>query len=345
MTRSRDGRNLRRLQTRIGPDEEGRRLDDVVAACLGTRLGRVCSRSAVRRMIMAGAVSVAGRPVRRPGLLLSLGAALELRVRPHALEAEGPTEPPSPAALRVLYEDDALLAVDKPAGVPTVPTADPRRPHLVGLVKEWLARREEGSSTTSEGEPYLGVHQRLDRDTSGVVLFARDRAANKGLAEAFAAHTVLKIYHAITRRPSSPPRGPWTVENRLGPAGRGKGPRIASVPSGGQVARTEFKVLAAGPGGLLVEARPRTGRKHQVRVHLSEASLPILGDRLYGGGGGVSRVMLHAARLAFVHPLSGHEIVIESPDPPDFVRVLEGRPARTTAARNPARRARRSSVR
>lgn len=100
---------------------------------------------------------------------------------------------------------------------------------------------------------------------------------------------------------------------------------MASVAVGGQVARTDFEVLAAFPAGLLVEARPRTGRKHQIRVHLAEAGLPILGDLLYGGADGAAgapRAMLHAARLTFVHPLSGHEVVIESPDPPDFQRAL-----------------------
>lgn len=314
---------------KVGPGEEGRRLDDVVAAWIATRLGRAEPRSAVRRFIMAGAISVGGRPARRPGLLLVQGALLELRVRPEALERERTPPQGSPALLRILYEDDALLAVDKPAGLPTVPTADPRRPHLVGLVKDLLARRA-GGSAPPEDEPYLGVHQRLDRDTSGIVLFARDRAANKGLAEAFAAHAVLKTYRALTRRRKAAPPRSWTVENRLGPAGRGKGPRIASLPAGGQVAETEFQVLEVFSSGLLVEAHPRTGRKHQIRVHLAEAGLPILGDILYGGSraGGASRVMLHAARLCFVHPLSGHDIVIESPDPEDFRQVLEGQLSR-----------------
>jgi RluA family pseudouridine synthase len=289
-------------------------------------------------MIMAGAVRVAGRPVRRPGLPLGTGVALEASVRLESLGRERSPDVDPVSTVRILYEDHALIAVDKPPGLPTVPTADPRRAHLVGLVKALLARRE-GGLIPRDSEPYVGIHQRLDRDTSGIVLFTRDRAANKGLAAAFAAHTVQKTYRALTHRPAQVSAGSWTVENHLGEAVKGQGPRMASVRTGGLLARTEFTVHAAFPGGLLVEARPRTGRKHQIRVHLAEEGLPILGDILYGADAGTApRAMLHAARIAFVHPLSGIEIVIESPDPPDFQQVLEGLPSRERKRRGHQRR-------
>jgi 23S rRNA-/tRNA-specific pseudouridylate synthase len=190
-----------------------------------------------------------------------------------------------------------------------------------------LAARVAPDAGIPNGEPYLGVHQRLDRDTSGIVLFTKHAAANRSLADSFARGSVRKTYRALTRRPRKLPPPSWTVETRLGTVGKG---RVASVTTGGVPAHTELARLEVYPAGLLVEARPLTGRKHQIRVHLAEAGLPILGDTAYGGSGGstegggrAGRAMLHAARLVFPHPRSGQDVVIECPDPPDFAAMLE----------------------
>src|SRR5262249_56575936 len=136
------------------------------------------------------------------------------------------------------YEDDVLVAFDKPPGLPTHQTADPSRPHLVGLVKAQLAK-------ATGHEPYLAVHHRLDRDVSGVVLFAKDAAANPGLARAFAGREVLKLYHALTIAPRGDVPDTWTVRDRLAPAGRpggvpagaGPGARDPARPTGPGAAR------------------------------------------------------------------------------------------------------------
>jgi 23S rRNA pseudouridine1911/1915/1917 synthase len=221
-----------------------------------------------------------------------------------ALRPELVHRPPATVSLDescVLYEDDALIAVDKPPGLPSVATADPARPHLVGLVERLLASR-----AGAEGKaPTLGVHQRLDRDTSGVVLFVKDPAANAGLGAQFAAHGVEKTYLAVAARPPRLPSGPWRMED--GPEG--------NPPS----AITDFRIVEAWPDAVLVEARPRTGRKHQIRIHLSRAGLPILGDATYGGDRrDAPRVMLHAARLKLRHPLTGEPLAVSSAMPADF---------------------------
>jgi 23S rRNA pseudouridine1911/1915/1917 synthase len=301
----------RRLALVTGAAHRGRRLDDVVGEWLPSALGRPLSRSLVRRLIMAGAVRVDGRPTRRPGIAVAEKRRLEAMVDPARLPSPpSPTSSPSsPLVLRVLYEDDAVVAVDKPPGVATHATADPRRPHLIGLVKSHL------------GTDYVGIHQRLDRDTSGIVLFAKSRAANPGLARAFAEHQVEKTYHALTARPAVDPPWRWTVRSRLAASGKR---RMTAVASGGHEAETEFRLLEPLPGALLVEARPRTGRKHQIRVHLAESGLPILGDDVYGTASrDIPRLMLHAARLSLPHPVSGEPQVIESPYPADFAEVLE----------------------
>jgi RluA family pseudouridine synthase len=228
--------------------------------------------------------------------------------------------------LVVLYEDAHVIVVEKPAGLPTVPTADPARPSLVRLLEAELLAKGAGVS--------LGVHQRLDRDTSGIVLFAKSSEANRGLARQFEAGEVLKTYLALVARPRKTPRASWIVESRIDRVGKG---RRASVAEGGALARTEFRVAGEWPLALLIEARPRTGRTHQIRVHLAESGLPILGDETYGGASpAATRGLLHAARLELRHPVTGEPLRLESALPADFgnaLAALERSQARSRALR------------
>lgn len=311
----------RRLTLRTTPAHAGRRLDDVVLDWLPAALGRPLSKAKVRRLIMAGAVRVGGSLGRRPGQALTTGRLVEARVRLDLLADR--TSRDRPFALtpdRVLFEDDWLIAVDKPPGLTTAPTVDPARPSLFGAVRAHLAPR-------SGGDPYLGLHQRLDRDTSGVVLFAKDPAVNPALAKAFAQRAVAKTYQALTRRPARLPPRAWTASSSLAWIGKGERAHVATVREGMR-AETDFALRKVLPRALLVEARPRTGRKHQIRVHLAEAGCAVLGDDLYGGrvagDADVPRLMLHAIRLELRHPITGGRLVVESPPPGDFRRVLAG---------------------
>ena len=257
---------------------------------------------------MAGALRLSGRPLRAPGHVVQAADVLDVSVRPELLVRE---EAP-PAAVRILYEDAALIAVDKPPRLPTVATADRSRAHLVGLVERFLAERDGGG----EARRPLGVHQRLDRDTSGVVLLVKDPAANAGLAAQFRARTIDKMYLALTVRGGREPLAAWRANTPVNGSGSGK-------PAAALPAVTDFRLVEALASGLLVSARPRTGRKHQIRIHLARVGLGILGDDTYGdGGSGAPRLMLHAAHLRLRHPLTGAALSIESPMPADFLAVL-----------------------
>jgi len=235
---------------------------------------------------------------------------------------------PSWRTEQVLFEDEWLLVVDKPAGMPTQPTLDARRPSVFSTLKEFLQQRDGGT-------PYLGLHHRLDRDTSGVLLLTKDPKANAGTAALFAGKTMRKTYQALAVAGVACPES-WEVKNYLGVIGRvGKASKYGAVRSGGDPAQTSFKVLERWPGALLIEARPHTGRTHQIRVHLAEGGHPIFGDAFYGGpmqlpagpGGGrvpVPRVMLHAAELEFAHPVTKAALQIRSPLPADFEACLQG---------------------
>jgi 23S rRNA pseudouridine1911/1915/1917 synthase len=286
------------------------RLDTLLEGWLPQALGLAVSRSAIRRLVMAGAVRVNGQAWRRPGAPVPAGSAVQVLV--DAMRLGPPPQERAVAAAfgteRFLHHDASLLAVDKPAGLPMHATADASRPNLYDLVK--AALRGRGS------EPYLGLHQRLDRETSGVVVFTLDPAANAPLAAAFASgRGVAKTYHALCPRPAARVPASWQVSGPLG----GDGPH----------AETAFRLLRAVPDALLVEARPSTGRKHQIRIQLAERGLPIMGDVRYGSRDArAGRVMLHAVRLELAHPITGAALAIESPYPPDFRERLVTRPGR-----------------
>jgi len=270
----------------------------------------------VRALVAAGGARVDGVVRREAGRPTRAGEQVEAVVRPHLLraKAEATDRPFRLGPETILYRDEALLAVDKPPFLPTHAAADPSRPSLVASVLGYL--RE------AAGGVYLAVHQRLDRDTSGVVLFVTDPRANEGLARAFEGREVEKEYVALTARPSSLPRRRFLAAAPLAEPGPGGARRVRVGGPGAKPAETAVLVREVLPRALVVEARPRTGRKHQVRAHLAAAGMPILGDRVYGGGGAVPRLMLHARRLRLPHPLTGRPVVIESPLPADFRRVL-----------------------
>jgi RluA family pseudouridine synthase len=220
----------------------------------------------------------------------------------------------------VLFEDSDLLAVEKPPGLPSQPTLDAARDNLFAAVSRFLQRRD-GIAT-----PYVGVHQRLDRDTSGVVLFTKSKRVNAAVAEIFSKHYGTKRYQALTGRPKT--RGfeqNWTVRNHIGKIASRSKRSIYGAVSDGEYAETSFHVLAEYPRGMWLEVTPKTGRTHQIRVHLSEMGLPITGDDLYGpprGAGSAPRLMLHATELVFPHPITGRETSVKSPLPQDFAACL-----------------------
>ncbi len=323
-------RTVRPIDLTVKAPDAGIRLDILVARDLPARLNRSLSKSAVRRIIMAGAVRASGRPLRRPGFLLPAGTHLVLTVNVARLDETGRRNAARAeiGAADVLYEDDDLIAVRKPSGLQVHPSADPSLDDLFSSVKRMLASRDLGRRGHRDHDPYLGIHQRLDVETSGCVLFTKSERANPGVADQFEKHRVEKIYHAITVRPVRPVTSAWVSNSRVARVGRGKQARVEAVPTGGLDAETAFTVLDSMPDALLLEACPKTGRTHQIRAHLAEAGAPILGDRRYGAPMAlarctVTRTMLHALRLTLQHPMTGTKLAIECSYPRDFQHAIE----------------------
>ncbi len=321
---------LKKLTLRIHQSQAGVRLDQALADWLPQALGQPVSKAKVRKLIIAGAVYLNAKRVRIASKELRAGAKVDAYVDFDRLMDDQTRRDQvfKMGADRVLFEDESLIVVDKPAGLPTQPTLDEARDNLFAAVKKFLARRD------SVVDPYVGLHHRLDRDTSGVVLFTKRKEANAGVAEMFKSHHIEKVYQALAVRPERPPvavGGEWKVKNYLGRLqGTSKRAKFGAVRSGGDPAETDFRLMEDVGQVLHVEARPRTGRTHQIRVHLSESGMSILGDDLYANGSSaqltagvqVPRLMLHAERLEFRHPVTGREMAVRSPLPEDFQQVL-----------------------
>lgn len=206
----------------------------------------------------------------------------------------------------IAYEDDAIVVVDKPKGVSTQGTQKFGEDHLYGALISYY--------TKSHGNKlgYVGLHHRLDRDTSGLVLFTKKPSANKSIAEQFQAQQIKKRYYAVGVG-QKPEEKEWVCEEPiLRDFASSKIFRFKTSPKG-DPAKTKFKwVKELGENLQLMECEPLTGRTHQIRIHLKAARLPILGDRTYGYGNPHPRMMLHAFELKLKHPLTQKELVITS---------------------------------
>lgn len=214
--------------------------------------------------------------------------------------------------LEILFEDEFLIALNKPAGLPSQPTVDKRRPDLFTLIKKQKKSEQ------------IYLHHRLDRDTSGVILLSKSKKANGPLTDMFREHKFRKIYWALTQAQSQMSDS-WEIQNHLVARRKdGKSVKMFRTESGGDFAHTKFKKLKCNAEACLIEAEPLTGRTHQIRVHSLHSQSSILGDSLYGGKDvRVPRLMLHAKVLAFPHPITGKEMRIEAPLPNDFLTLMK----------------------
>jgi RluA family pseudouridine synthase len=299
----------------VPAEAAGHRLDQFLADRLPAELGRPLSKSRVRALIVAGAVYLNGKRVRIASKTLIPRARVEAHVDLQRLD-EKPAAPTHHelSDSDILHRDAFVLVVNKPPGLPTQPTVDEARANLYKSVQEYVAR-------TTPQEPYVGLHHRLDRDTSGAILFTVSKAANVGVAQAFAEHTARKTYLAVVAKTRSGNlNAQWSVKNFLGKVSRTGPSRFGEVRSGGDAAETLFRTLRQNDRFALVEAKPITGRTHQIRVHLSEEGLPILGDATYGVeyARQAPRLLLHAWRLELPHPHDGNRLEVVAPIPEDF---------------------------
>ena len=280
----------------------GERLDAFLAGPLG-------SRSRAARLIEAGRVLVDGsaRPKRH---VLAGGEAIEVDDTPEApvaLEGE-------PAPFTVAWEDEHLLVIDKPAGV----VVHPAPGHRSGTLAQALTAR--GAAGGDPERP--GIVHRLDRDTSGLLLVARSEDVHRALREALQARDVVREYLALVE--GRPPARSGTIDAPLGRDRRVR-TRMSSDTDEPRDAVTHFEIEEALPAATLLRVRLETGRTHQIRAHLQAIGHPVLGDPEYGRADayGLARQFLHAARLAFDHPVSGEPVEVSSPLPPDLARALD----------------------
>jgi 23S rRNA pseudouridine1911/1915/1917 synthase len=211
--------------------------------------------------------------------------------------------------LDVLYEDNHLLALNKPAGLATMGVSDGKT-SLVTLAKEYLKARYN-----KPGNVYLGVVSRVDSAVSGVVLFARTSKAAARLSEQFRMRSVEKVYWALIERGIDPPNGEW-VDWMAKDESQQRMVRAAPDAAGAQEARLVYRVLKRVTDAVLVEVRPETGRKHQIRLQFAARGYPILGDKKYGSRRSFcSGIALHARELAFDHPTTKRRISLTAPVP------------------------------
>ena len=270
------------------------------------------SRRKARDVIEKGQVSVGGELVREAGRDLPESAAIAFDPNRKAL-------PKARLSLPVLYQDEHLIVIDKPAGllsVPATPGAGEEDTAL-GRVQDYALRLKPHGGYAER------VH-RLDRDTSGAMAFALSREARAGLIQTFREHRIERRYLAIVV--GQPKQESGTVDAPVREAWLSGRRGVAAPGEASQPARTHWKLRERLGAASLLELTLETGRQHQVRVHLAHLALPILGDPVYGrparGRPLARRPMLHAAHLAFDHPVTGARIAADCPAPADFARVL-----------------------
>ena len=305
----------------VPADYQGERIDVFLAGQIPAQ-----SRSSLRRAITAGLVTVDGETVKP-----------SFRVTPHQTVEVSHLDAPSdsPVAedipLEVLHEDDSIVAINKPAGM----VVHPAKGHWSGTLTSALAYHFQELSGVG-GPTRPGIVHRLDRDTSGVIVIAKTDAAHLQLATQFEARTVAKEYLAVVR--GCPDRDQDVIDQPIGahPYQREK-MAIRSGHSTSRPAQTRYQVNRRFRGFAEITARPKTGRTHQIRVHLAHIGYPVVCDRLYAGHAIlkvadisgepddtviIARQALHARRIEFVHPTSGEAMVIEAPIPEDLEKLL-----------------------
>lgn len=291
----------------VPPRQDGERLDRFVAEATGW------PRRRVRALIAEGRVWRNGEAVRVQSRTLEPGDVVDALTGPGLPPVARPADPSMPP---VLLEDRWLVAVDKPAGVLSQPAENMAEGELA-LDQQLLMAMAYRDGRRS----FLRLVHRLDRTTSGVLLFARTQEALAPLDRAWReGHAERRYLAIVTGDPASAPA--TTVVDQ--PIGRDPGhPWRFRVDDAGRPARTEVEIVTGMvPGTLIARCRLRTGRTHQVRVHLAALGFPVLGDRLYGGQPGPERPLLHAHTLGFPHPRSGQRVTVVSPPPADLTPYL-----------------------
>lgn len=290
------------MRLQVTAEDAGKRLDAILAVPLG-------SRARAQRLIDSGQVTVDGAAAvksMKPGL--STVIDVDDTDRREASASTGPV-----AEFTVAYEDASLLVVDKPAGV----VVHPARGHATGTLVQALSGRVSGG----EDPERPGIVHRLDRDTSGLLVVARDEATHRALQAAMARREISREYLALVNgRPSS---RTGTIDAPIGRDRRDR-TKVSIDTDRPRSAVTHFEIEETLAETTLLRVKLETGRTHQIRAHLEAIGLPVVGDPTYGAGPayGLTRQFLHAARLSFIHPISAATVDVSSSLPDDLKSAL-----------------------
>jgi 23S rRNA pseudouridine1911/1915/1917 synthase len=308
---------IQTIDVRLEPAHAGWRLDRALAAALPT-----LSRERLKALIRSGAVEAGGRSLRDPATKVRGEEDLRVAVP----EPEPAHNEPQDIPLAILFEDDHLLIVDKPAGLVVHPAAG----NFDGTLVNALLHHCAGKLSGIGGVARPGIVHRIDKDTSGLLVVAKTDVAHEGLAKQFAAHSIDRRYLAIVC--GVPKSSEGTVDAFLARSSTNR-KKIAIVNgSRGKRAVTHWRRLQILKDAAQVECRLETGRTHQVRVHMASIGHPLLGDPVYSRSGkihgkllkdlGFHRQALHAAELGFTHPVTKHRLAFSSPMPPDMQELM-----------------------
>jgi len=308
---------IQTIDVRLEPAHAGWRLDRALAAAVPT-----LSRERLKALIRSGAVEAEGRPLRDPATKVRGQEALRVAVpEPRPAHNE-----PQDIPLTIVFEDEHLLVVDKPAGLVVHPAAG----NFDGTLVNALLHHCAGKLSGIGGVARPGIVHRIDKDTSGLLVVAKTDVAHEGLAKQFAAHSIDRRYLAIV---SGVPRASEGVVDAPLARSATNRKKIAIVEgSRGKRAVTHWKRLKLLKDSALIECRLETGRTHQVRVHMASLGHPLVGDPVYGRSGkthskllkelGFHRQALHAAELGLTHPVTKSRLSFTSPMPTDMQELL-----------------------
>ncbi|OGW88646.1 MAG: hypothetical protein A3A73_02875 [Omnitrophica bacterium RIFCSPLOWO2_01_FULL_50_24] len=288
------------------PSDAGLRLDFFLAQKLGGEL----SRTKLKKLIAEGSVTINAKTV-KPHAHVEAGDRIKIRYSEDPEE----THRGEPIPFEVAYEDADVIVVNKPAGLVVHPASGNLAGTLVNALIHYTSALSQGSGP---GRP--GIVHRIDKDTSGLVVVAKNDRAHRILARQFERHEVEKCYWAVVKgvvqhdeMRSSEPLGRSPLNRK----------RVVVSHDSGKPSLTDFRVLKRFKTATLLEARPKTGKTHQIRVHLERLGYPVLGDLVYGvQSPHISRQALHAKELGFRHPTTGERLLFRSELPPDFQHLL-----------------------
>lgn len=304
------------------PDTPKQRLDAWLTSQLQAA-GVECSRAGIQRLMREG-------QVKRDDYLEANPAAKTTPGASYTVTLPDPTDPtlqPEEIPLDVLFEDEHLIVINKPAGLAVHPSPG----HETGTLVHALLHHCGTTLSGLNGERRPGIVHRLDKDTSGAMVVAKHDAAHRGLAKQFAAHSIQREYFALVRGLPKPPSG--RIETHIGrhPTARLRRAVVEPTRPDAKAAITHYRLVQTHGPAALVACQLETGRTHQIRVHMAHLGHPLLGDKLYGspnplkGAANVSipRQMLHAHLLGFTHPITGEELSFDTPIPPDMASVIK----------------------